>query len=155
MSKCDAGWVSVNFACQPCKSPCGTCLATVDSCTSCTSGYLLGTKCYSNCPSGYTTDNKKCIGCDPKCDQCSPTNATRCLQCLKPLVLLNNTCISRCPDGYKADATGTNCLIAYTGGGTVSNNVSNSNATGGYGYGSGDQLEYTDKSQNATAYFTT
>jgi hypothetical protein len=68
VAKCDAGWVSVNYVCQQCKAPCGTCIATVDSCTSCKTGFLLGTKCYDSCPSGYTTDNKKCIGCDPKCD---------------------------------------------------------------------------------------
>lgn len=82
---------------------------------------------------------------------------TKCLQCLKPLVLLNNTCITKCPDGYKVDSAGINCLQINSGGGSggTGGNGGNGGTSGGGSYGGANGDEFLDTNNKTSAYFTT
>lgn len=123
-NSCPSGTVAntTTLVCQTCTNNCATCVTTPSQCVTCKSGYLLyGAQCVATCPPSYTSNGKSCIGCDPKCQSCSPTQATQCLQCLKPLILLNNVCITACPTGYEPDSNGVQCFakVNNTGGGGV------------------------------------
>ncbi|TNV87626.1 hypothetical protein FGO68_gene3328 [Halteria grandinella] len=118
VTQCSAGEVAIKSVCTACKAPCSECMVRVDQCKSCANSmYLVGTKCYSSCPSGFKADNsttstvKQCLGCDPNCSKCSLATAntvSTCTVCKKPMVLLGSTCISACPEKYKSD--GVKCV---------------------------------------------
>lgn len=66
--------------CQPCVSPCLSCISS-SQCVSCVPDkYLLGYTCVASCPSGYYNSSfGQCASCISPCKTC--TNQTTCLSC--------------------------------------------------------------------------
>jgi hypothetical protein len=91
-----------NYQCLLCLSPCLTC-SSITTCTSCiTNFYIMGTNCYSSCPSGFyagqsTTGTLSCLPCNSPCTACTNTS----------------TYCTACPSGYALDSSG-NCNSACT-----------------------------------------
>lgn len=63
--------------CEACRSPCLQCVSLLE-CLSCQSGYLLDSRCYSQCPDGYfgNLTSRACSPCpDPNCLKCSSSSS--------------------------------------------------------------------------------
>jgi hypothetical protein len=42
-----------------------------------------------------------CVPCQTGCNKCDEKNITKCLECISPLILLNDLCENDCPIGFK------------------------------------------------------
>lgn len=130
-STCPPGKVDIDGSktCVNCSSNCLTCLATVDSCTSCLEGgenpYLMGTTCVKecvepkkivylntcveNCPlAGTIRIGDKCFSCAENCAKCEGA-VDNCTECKVGNYYYNASCLSECPSliTIRDDATKT------------------------------------------------
>lgn len=131
---CPAGTIgdssSANWVCNPCNSPCKTCINHPSYCTSCENGkgYLQTSaviqSCVQTCNDGTYANNGVCEVCDFKCATCLGS-ASNCISCPQgqllykggcwatcPGILLSNsgaeaTCVDSCPDGFYKYSTTT------------------------------------------------
>ena len=95
--------------CTNCQYPCATC-SSESACTSCLSGVLVGTNCYSSCLNGYFADaNLTCQQCTSPCSECNAVS-TNCTQCVTSYWLYQSTCLSACPVSHFAESQSGNCL---------------------------------------------
>ena len=111
--ECPAGTFGKNGVCSPCITNCFSCMSR-DFCDSCSSGYYLlslqssGTKCVSQCPSGYVlhSPSRSCQSCPANCTKCSTSSS--CLTCQPNHVYYapSGSCLSVCPDGYYSSLNG-------------------------------------------------
>ena len=94
--------------CLPCSPQCGTCVNTLDKCTSCPSGSnFLGLNPLSYqcvCPDGQYGSSDSCLECASPCESCISANT--CLSCREPFVYdpITNKC--GCP-GLSVEESGT------------------------------------------------
>ncbi|KAG7223418.1 hypothetical protein INR49_015521 [Caranx melampygus] len=94
--------------CGDCDESCLTCSGhEPSSCLSCgpnrrkdANGHCVWSRqCSLN---SYLDQNGDCHQCHKVCGHCSGPGKDDCLNCSKPLFLLNNTCVQKCPVGYFA-----------------------------------------------------
>ncbi len=83
--------------CAPCSSPCATCNAQADKCTSCVDGY------YEQDPVTYTL----CKICDEMCHS-STNNLTACIHCVYDFCKEDSIEINMCKDCLSMFETGKN-----------------------------------------------
>ena len=122
-TQCPLGtYVDVDNKCQPCSSPCATCIESSTKCTSCvtTSSYpfLYEHTCLAECPN-HTIKNKfECLNCDSSCKTCENTINT-CTSCNTPLLLYNSKCIGRdectSESNFYQDTINNKCLQCQDG----------------------------------------
>ena len=100
-----------NNECQPCVSPCSTCL-DASNCSSCVANmwlYQVNSTCMAVCPSTYyNNSNGLCSACQSPCSNC--LSLTSCLNCAVGYYS-NNWCVnaSNCPSGTYANSTTMAC----------------------------------------------
>jgi hypothetical protein len=105
-SVCPAGTIgdnsSGNWACNPCNSPCKTCMNHPSFCTSCLNGmgYLqtsaVQQSCVLSCVDGTYAEAGVCQVCDFRCATCLGS-ATNCISCPAGQVLYQGGCWAQCP----------------------------------------------------------
>lgn len=103
-ASCISGkYPDTNKICQPCVSPCATCINET-ACLSCVANkWLHINSCLSICPSTYFNhSNGKCEPCQTPCKDC--VNLTYCTSCAVGF-FYNNWCVnaSACPSGTFAN----------------------------------------------------
>lgn len=98
---CPLATTKVNNECLPCSDPaCEVCTVNnPGSCEKCSSGFLIGTSCVSECPTGFYPDviARLCLPCDNKCISCSAED--KCNLCKSEFVLENGKCLNNCGEG--------------------------------------------------------
>jgi hypothetical protein len=102
VASCPSGlYFESNGSCQGCSSPCLQCAGS-GSCLSCQVGYLLGSGCLTECPSGHFGDglSSSCLPCLNSCITCS--SDTLCLSCAPSRSLYSYQCLAACPLGTYA-----------------------------------------------------
>lgn len=113
-SNCGSGYyggydsITSQPTCIGCVAPCANC-NSASFCTSCSTGYLLGGICYTNCPFGYYISGAICAQCDGNCASCV-TTSSKCLSCglitgLQSYLHVDNSCYTSCPTGTYASST--------------------------------------------------
>ena len=111
---------STSKKCDPCSSPCFSCLYTsASSCQSCISGYVLfatNTSCLLLCPDRYFNNSGTCTACVNPCGNC--TSASICTSCLSDFLDSSlGKCVAAgsCPSGTIADSSAKTCAACATG----------------------------------------
>ncbi|EAS04215.2 leishmanolysin family protein (macronuclear) [Tetrahymena thermophila SB210] len=89
---------TVSGSCQPCTSPCATCVTSSTTCTSCQTGSLKPDGTCGQCDPGWFSSSGICKQCDPNCLTCSGSSKN-CTSCSNGAVLPDNTC-PPCTIGY-------------------------------------------------------
>ncbi|KAM9793224.1 proprotein convertase subtilisin/kexin type 5 [Syngnathus typhle] len=104
VSKCPPGLFGDRLSgeCQACPAGCLYC-ADLERCTRCLSRptaslFLQDGQCVQQCVRGYPV-GQVCRSCASDCASCEK-NATYCLSCEEPLLLLNHQCVDQCPAGH-------------------------------------------------------
>lgn len=105
-SVCPAGTIgdrsTGNWVCEPCNSPCKTCINHPSYCTSCINGkgYLqtsaIAQSCVLSCVDGTYPSGGVCQVCDFRCATCLGS-ATNCVACPANQVLYKGGCWGACP----------------------------------------------------------
>lgn len=106
---------STTATCQPCPSPCLSCLDSV-TCSSCQNAFVLtqNLTCETSCPLGTFNSTvsgiNQCLSCFSGCEGCSGTN-TSCSSCQNGTFLSSNQCInsSSCPNGTYPNSLNNSC----------------------------------------------
>lgn len=100
VTDCPLGYTKIGEKCEQClDSNCEICsLGNPGTCEKCTSGFLIGSNCVSECPHGYYPDEikKECVPCDIKCLNCT---STTCLDCNPGFDLVDGDCKNSCEAG--------------------------------------------------------
>lgn len=96
----DSYYASEIKECLPCLQNCLTCSESEYKCTQCREGMVLNDK--KQCiPNPDRSSDPQFTSCDEKCELCSKSNSSHCLQCQDGFNLINGSCIDTpCPDGY-------------------------------------------------------
>eukprot|EP01017_Pseudomicrothorax_dubius_P021906 TRINITY_DN23571_c0_g1_i2.p1 TRINITY_DN23571_c0_g1~~TRINITY_DN23571_c0_g1_i2.p1 ORF type:complete len:246 (+),score=8.28 TRINITY_DN23571_c0_g1_i2:60-740(+) len=129
---CPSGTIPQSKTCQPCQTPCATCVDSTSKCTSCVNGYnfiVSNNTCQSQCPTGLFLQSGNCVGCDTSvCKTCTgtPTNCTSCDSSSNTPFLLNNKCVpaSQCPTNSFADTSTGTCRTCTSPCSTCKNQTS-------------------------------
>ena len=100
ISNCPLQFIGINRICEPCVSPCKTCVDSTTKCLSCQQDFFFfnsTNKCVSDCGEGLYEEylNRTCISCTAPCKTCTNTTNT-CLSCSTG-ILYNLQCIFNCP----------------------------------------------------------
>lgn len=110
--------------CIPCSvANCSKCNGGINTCESCTSGFVMKTQnpdktftysCTQNCDLDHYYDGEYCLSCVAPCKKCSSANT--CIDCIDSYVLYNSYCFTNCESGFvdvngKCEACGENCNI--------------------------------------------
>ena len=124
-TQCPIGtYVDADNKCQPCSSPCATCIESSTKCTSCDTSssslypYLYEHTCLTECPNHSIKNQYECLNCDSSCKTCENTINT-CTSCNTPLLLYNSKCIGRdectSDNNYYQDTINNKCLQCQDG----------------------------------------
>lgn len=84
--------------CIPCNENCGLCYDD-KKCEYCVKGILYNGQCIEMCPSGYIVENNKCVKCTADCDECLPSDLSKCTKCKEGELLVGTVCVNYCPPG--------------------------------------------------------
>jgi hypothetical protein len=90
---CSSGYIisTPTGGCQPCQSPCKTCIGMVSQCTSCQEGYFISSR-------------YQCSMCALNCGLCSGAELSKCERCFSGYFFTsNNQCLAFCPTGTYPD----------------------------------------------------